>query len=199
MAQPCCGSAEPIGQRCAACWIGDDVRRLKFVVQRRTGRIRYLGVMLYDADKIQAVANASDKDLLDSQMNIYMDPFDPTVIRSARVNGIADSTITSAQKSPVYKFVKEWKIALPLHPEFRTLPNLFYVPPMLPAMASVDTEGVYETTSDSLWAGIEKSRLPMKYLASLFSAGDEDKVRDVLKKMLAVKIHRRAETVGYLN
>ncbi|RLA38199.1 MAG: hypothetical protein DRQ64_09110 [Gammaproteobacteria bacterium] len=163
------------------------------------GRIRYLGVMLYDADKIHDVANASEKDLLDSQMNIYMDPFDPAVIKSARANGIADSTIDSAQKSPVYKFVKEWKIALPLHPEFRTIPNLFYVPPMLPAMASVDAEGVYETTSDSLWAGIEKSRLPMKYLASLFSAGDVDKVRDVLKKLLAVKIHRRAETVGDLD
>jgi nitrate reductase beta subunit len=47
--------------------------------------------------------------------------------------GVHDSTITAAQNSPVYKFVKEWKIALPLHPEFRTLPNLFYVPPMLPS------------------------------------------------------------------
>ena len=186
-------------EKCILCYPRLESGQAPACMHSCVGRIRYLGVMLYDADKIQAVANASDKDLLDSQMNIYMDPFDPAVIRSARVNGIADSTITSAQKSPVYKFVKEWKIALPLHPEFRTLPNLFYVPPMLPAMASVDTEGVYETTSDSLWAGIEKSRLPMKYLASLFSAGDEDKVRDVLKKLLAVKIHRRAETVGDLN
>ena len=49
---------------------------------------------------------------------------------------------------PVYKFVKEWGIALPLHPEFRTLPNLFYVPPMLPAMAQVDEKGLYQTTSE---------------------------------------------------
>ncbi|MEZ5068816.1 MAG: hypothetical protein R2847_10175 [Bacteroidia bacterium] len=39
------------------------------------------------------------------------------------MNGIAESTIEAAQKSPVYKFVKVWKLALPLHPEFRTLPN----------------------------------------------------------------------------
>jgi nitrate reductase beta subunit len=186
-------------EKCILCYPRLETGQAPACMHSCVGRIRYLGVMLYDADKIHAVANASEKDLLDSQMNIYMDPFDPAVIRSARANGIADSTIDSAQKSPVYKFVKEWKIALPLHPEFRTLPNLFYVPPMLPAMASVDTEGIYETTSDSLWAGIEKSRLPMKYLASLFSAGDEDKVRDVLKKLLAVKIHRRAETVGDLN
>jgi len=186
-------------EKCILCYPRLESGQAPACMHSCVGRIRYLGVMLYDADKIHEVANASDNDLLDSQMNIYMDPFDPAVIRSARANGIADSTITAAQKSPVYKFVKKWKIALPLHPEFRTLPNLFYVPPMLPAMASVDSEGVYESTSDSLWAGIEKSRLPMKYLASLFSAGDEDKVRDVLKKLLAVKIHRRAETVGDLN
>jgi len=185
-------------EKCILCYPRLESDQAPACMHSCVGRIRYLGVMLYDADKIHAVANASDKDLLDSQMNIYMDPFDPVVIKSARANGISDSTITSAQRSPVYKFVKEWNIALPLHPEFRTLPNLFYVPPMLPAMASVDTEGVYESTSDSLWAGIEKSRLPMKYLASLFSAGDEEIIRDVLKKLLAVKIHRRAETVGDL-
>ncbi len=186
-------------EKCILCYPRLESGQAPACMHSCVGRIRYLGVMLYNAEKIHAVANASDEDLLDSQMDIYVDPFDPAVIRSAQFNGIADSTITAAQNSPVYKFVKKWKIALPLHPEFRTLPNLFYVPPMLPAMASVDTEGVYETTSDSLWAGIEKSRLPMKYLASLFSAGDEDKVRNVLKKLLAVKIHRRAETVGDLN
>jgi nitrate reductase beta subunit len=38
----------------------------------------------------------------------------------------------------------------------------------------------------------------MKYLASLFSAGDTDKVELVLKKLLAVKISRRDTTVGDL-
>jgi len=38
----------------------------------------------------------------------------------------------------------------------------------------------------------------MKYLASLFTAGDEEKVRNVLRKLLAVKIHRRDATVGDL-
>ncbi len=68
---------------------------------------------------------------------MYLDPHDPEVIKKAKENGIADSTIKSAQNSPIYKFLKEWKLALPLHAEFRTLPNLFYVPPLLPVMASV--------------------------------------------------------------
>ena len=185
-------------EKCILCYPRLESGQAPACMHSCVGRIRYLGVMLYDADKIHAVADAADKDLLDAQMDIYMDPFDPKVIASARANGIQDSTITAAQNSPVYKFVKKWKIALPLHPEFRTIPNLFYVPPMLPAMASVDSEGTYNSTSESLFAGIDKSRLPMKYLASLFSAGDTERVRNVLRKLLAVKLHRRGVTVGDL-
>ena len=36
----------------------------------------------------------------------------------------------------------------------------------------------------------------MKYLASLFSAGDTTVVQNVLKKLLSVRWHRRAVTVG---
>lgn len=120
------------------------------------------------------------------------------MIADAKANGIADSTIRAAQQSPVYKFVKEWGIALPLHPEYRTLPNLFYVPPMLLTMASVNSDGTYDSTTKSLWGGVESARLPMKYLASLFTAGNEEKVREVLRKLTAVKIHRRDATVGDL-
>ena len=51
--------------------------------------------------------------------------------------------LEAAQKSPVYRFVKEWRLALPLHPEFRTLPMLFYVPSLTPIMASV-ANGLYD-------------------------------------------------------
>ena len=70
----------------------------------------------------------------------------PEIIAAARANGIREDMIASAQESPVYKFVKEWGLALPLHPEFRTLPMLFYVPPMLPVLASQGAGG-YETTN----------------------------------------------------
>jgi len=186
-------------EKCILCYPRLESGQAPACMHSCVGRIRYLGVMLYDADRIEQVASAPERDLVDAQLGIYVDPFDENVIKAAKANGIADSTIRAAQLSPVWKFVKQWGIALPLHPEFRTIPNLFYVPPMLPAMASVDADGVYDSHTESLWAGIEKSRLPMQYLASLFTAGDTERMKLVLKKLLAVKISRRNTTVGDLS
>jgi nitrate reductase beta subunit len=182
------------------------------------GRIRYLGVMLYDADKINEVATAGENNLVSSQLNMILDPFDEDVIASAKANGVADSTIKAAQDSPVYKFVKEWGIALPLHPEFRTLPMLFYVPPLLPVMASLseqknkeqldkldpiskkwDDDWLYDTSTEELWGTIDDARFPLQYMANLFSAGDTGKIKDIMKKIMAVRIHRRDKTVGDLD
>jgi len=184
-------------EKCLLCYPRLESGQIPACMHSCVGRIRYLGVMLYDADKIKAVASCPESELVDRQLEIYLDPFDPEVINAAKENGIADSTIDAAQKSPVYKFVKKWGLALPLHPEFRTLPNLFYVPPLLPTMAFVEN-GTYETTSESFWGAIEKSRLPIKYLANLFSAGNEKTIEVVLKKLMAVRLHRRNVTVGDL-
>ncbi|MGB4801674.1 MAG: 4Fe-4S dicluster domain-containing protein, partial [Anaerolineae bacterium] len=164
------------------------------------GRIRYLGVLLYDADQIEKIASAAESSLVDAQRSMIMDPFDPTVIAAAKANGIPDNMIDSAQKSPVYKFVKQWGIALPLHAEFRTVPMLFYVPPMLPVLAKTK-DGNYEVDQSGadglspLLSALEKARVPIKFMARLFSAGNTDVIEAVYRKLIAVRIHRRSETV----
>lgn len=183
-------------EKCVLCYPRLETGQAPACMHSCVGRIRYLGVMLYDADKIEAVAASDEKDLLKNHIDMYLDPNDPRVIEAARKNGIHDSTIEAAQKSPIYKFVKEWGIALPLHPEYRTLPNLFYVPPMLPAMAQVDEKGLYETVSTDMFPGIDHNRMPMKYLASLFSNGDTTVIAAIYEKLLTVKMHRRITTVG---
>jgi len=173
------------------------------------GRIRYLGLILYDASQIEAAASVKDEDLVEAQRRMIQDPFDPEVIAAAKANGITDNQITAAQNSPVYKFVKLWKLALPLHAEFRTLPMLFYVPPMLPILAAVK-DGRYEVdgadgngngngSADGAIPSIsnlDQARIPLRYMASLFAAGNEKIVTDVYRKLLAVRIHMRAKTVG---
>ncbi len=182
-------------EKCLLCYPRLESGQAPACMHSCVGRIRYLGVLLYDADKIKEFASAPDDQLIDRQLDIYLNPFNEKVIKEAKKNGIADSTIDAAQKSPVYKFVKEWKIALPLHAEFRTLPSLFYVPPMLPVMGKM-TNGLYESTTENLWGKIEDSRLPIQYLANLFSAGQPAKIQEVLKKLMTVRYHRRKVTVN---
>lgn len=200
-------------EKCLLCFPRIEVGEAPACMHSCVGRIRYLGVMLYDADKIEATASVDQKDLIAAQMDIYLDPFDPAVIAAAKKNGIADSTLKAAQESPVYKFVKEWGIALPLHAEFRTLPNLFYVPPMLPVMATIsqntndnstlhskakawDDTWLYDTSIKEIFGNIDNMRFPLKYMASLFGAGDEKIMAEKLKKLMAIRIYRRHVTVG---
>jgi len=186
-------------EKCILCYPRLETGQVPACMHSCVGRIRYLGVMLYDADRIKEIASCEEKDLLKKQLEIYLDPNDPEVIAAAKACGIADSTIESAQKSPVWKYVKEWGIALPLHPEFRTLPNLFYVMPLLPAMAQINDDNNYHTVSSALWDDMKNPRLPLKYLASIFSAGDVNIVGNILEKLMTVRLHRRAVTVGDLN
>ena len=201
-------------EKCILCFPRMEAGYAPACMHSCVGRIRYIGVLLYDADQIESAASAEDKDLVARHLDIIKDPFDEKIIAAAKANGIPDSTIKAAQNSPTYKFIKEWGMALPLHPEFRTLPMLWYVPPLLPVMASVtQTDGaqkdklnpiaktwtdnwLYDTSTDELWGAVEQARFPLKYLASLFSAGDTAQVSDRLKKLMAVRIYRRWKTVG---
>jgi nitrate reductase beta subunit len=165
------------------------------------GRIRYLGVLLYDADRIEEVAMVSENDLVEAQRGIIQDPFDPDVIAAAKANGVPDDMLEAAKNSPVYKFVKQWQIALPLHPDFRTLPMLYYVPPMLPVLAKMK-DGVYDVAGSEaegltpLLTSLENARIPVAYMAKLFAAGNEDVLNEVYRKLIAVRVYKRADTVG---
>jgi nitrate reductase / nitrite oxidoreductase, beta subunit len=182
-------------EKCILCYPRLETTQITACMHSCVGRIRYLGVLLYDADRLKEVASGEDKDLVKDQLGLYLDPNDPVVIEEAGKAGIADSTMDAARKSPVWKFVKEWGLALPLHPEFRTLPSLFYALPLIPAMASMENQ-IYDTTSNSLWDNTDNPRFPLKYLANLFSAGDTAVIKNILKKMNAVRVHRRSVTVG---
>ena len=120
---------------------------------------RYMGVLLYDASRMEDAMKAPEKSLVEAQRALLLDPNDPEVIAGAQRNGISEQFVRAAQESPVWKYVMEWKLALPLHPEFRTMPMLYYVPPLLP-VSGRSGDGIYEQDSDEFFTHLEKSRLP---------------------------------------
>ncbi|MBI4320202.1 MAG: nitrate reductase subunit beta [Chloroflexi bacterium] len=165
------------------------------------GRIRSLGVVLYDMDRVEETALADDKDLVRAQRSIILDPFDRKVIEQARASGIGDNWIEAAQRSPAYNLFKKWELALPLHPEFRTMPMLFYIPPLSPVATSAGQDSPSDTdifdmasTRDVLVGldELDRLRLPIKYLASLLAAGNDEEVKKSLRRQLAVRHYERS-------
>jgi nitrate reductase beta subunit len=182
-------------EKCVLCYPKLESGQVPGCMHSCVGRIRYLGVLLYNADLIKWAASAPDSELVSRQREIILDPGDPEVIRHAKKSGVHDSVIEYAQKSPVYKFVKDWKMALPLHSEARTLPMLFYVPPLLPLLGKVGDSG-YAVDAVEYFATSDSSRVSLKYLARLLSAGNVDEVVKAYRPMIASRIMKRQETVG---
>ncbi len=181
-------------EKCNFCYPRTEAGLPTICSETCVGKIRYLGVVLYDADRVKAAASVEDpKALYESQLSVFLDPYDPEVIREARKAGINDSWLQSAKDSPIYKLAMKWKIALPLHPEYRTLPMVWYVPPLSPIMNHIEESNLQ---TDNYIPAVDQMRIPMEYLASILSAGDTDVIRRVLMKMTAMRVHMRQKTVG---
>lgn len=182
-------------EKCIGCYPRIESGMPTNCAESCVGRIRYQGVLLYDADKISEVAGTdSETDLYQKQMDMILDPNDPEVIKQARKDGIPESWLDSAQESPVYKMAVEWKIAFPIHPEYRTLPMNWYVPPLSPVQSQID-QGNLPTEADGAIPKAEGLRMPLKYLANLLTAGDEAPVLSAIRRLLAMRSYQRSLNV----
>ncbi len=72
---------------------------------------------------------------------------------------------------------------------------VWYVPPLSPFMNafggagdSIDPRVVFPT--------IEQMRIPIEYLANLFTAGDTQVIKNVLRKLVAMRSYMRNENLG---
>ncbi|MDE0281736.1 MAG: nitrate reductase subunit beta, partial [Gammaproteobacteria bacterium] len=157
------------------------------------GRIRYLGVILYDADRIADAASTPDEqDLYEEQLKVFLDPNDPEVISRARADGVPDAWLEAATRSPVYKMAMDWKVAFPLHPEYRTLPMVWYVPPLSPLQSAAEAGKI--GWEDGL-PDVRSMRIPVRYLSNLLTAGKDEPVIGALERMLAMRAYMRTKTI----
>lgn len=186
-------------EKCTFCYPRIEAGQPTVCSETCVGRIRYLGVLLYDADKIEeAAATPLEKDLYQAQIDLFLDPSDPEVQAAARAEGIPDSWLTAAQESPVYKMAMDWKVALPLHPEYRTLPMVWYIPPLSPIQNAAEQGAIPTQTigRDGVIPDLKSLRIPVRYLANLLTAGDEEPVLAALEKMLAMRSFKRSQQVN---
>jgi nitrate reductase beta subunit len=172
-------------EKCIFCYPRTEAGLTTLCAHSCVGRIRYVGVLLYDADRIAAAAAApSVTDLYPAHLDILLDPEDSEVRKAAIAEGVSPNVLAAAVRSPVYKLIKRWRLALPLHPEYRTLPMVWYIPPLSPIRAHAEEEQDADP--------IDRLRIPVTYLANLLTAGDDRPVRTALKRLAAIRGTMRA-------
>src|SRR3990167_9959384 len=86
----------------------------------------------------------------------------------------------------------EWKVAFPLHPEYRTLPMVWYIPPLSPIQAAAESG---KMGMNGIIPDTKSLRIPVKYLANLLTAGKEAPVVAALDRMLAMRAYMRSKSV----
>ena len=183
-------------EKCHFCYPRIEVGLPTVCSETCVGRLRYIGIILYDADAVTKAAAVKDEQkLYEAQLDIMLDPHDPEVIAAAKAGDIPDEWIDAAQRSPVYALIKHFKVALPLHPEYRTMPMVWYIPPLSPVVDLLREQGHDAEAPGNLFGAIDALRIPVEYLAEMFTAGDADIVTLVLQKLAAMRSYMRGVTL----
>ena len=96
-------------EKCTFCFPRIEVGLPTVCSETCVGRLRYIGLMLYDADRVLEAASTTDEQgLYEAQRDVFLDPFDPEVIREAENAGIARDWIDAAQRSPIYALINTY-------------------------------------------------------------------------------------------
>lgn len=76
------------------------------------------------------------------------------------------------------------------------MPMVWYIPPLSPVVDVIKETGHDAEDHGNLFAAIDALRIPVEYLANLFTAGDVGPVNDVLRKLAAMRSYMRDINLG---
>jgi nitrate reductase beta subunit len=88
--------------------------------------------------------------------------------------------------SQVHKLVYDWQVALPLHPEYGTQPNVYYVPPM--STFAYDDEGRLT----------DEMRIPMEVLEEYFGSAVNGALKTLVTERQKKKDGKSSELMDIL-
>jgi len=102
-------------EKCTFCFPRIEAGMPTICSETCVGRLRYLGLMLYDADRVLAAAATTDPaGLYEAQLSVFLDPTDPAVTAEAERQGIPHDWLAAARRSPTYALIARHQVALPL-------------------------------------------------------------------------------------
>ena len=90
------------------------------------------------------------------------------------------------EAGPIHLLVEKYKVALPLHGEWGTQPNVFYVPPTSPSKYASDGRAM------------DEQRIPLEYLESLFGPTTSEALATLERERPATADGRDSELMATL-
>ena len=165
-------------EKCTFCYPRIEVGIPTVCSETCVGRLRYIGLVLYDADKVlEAASVEDDHDLTPPSATSSSTPTTPRWCARPSEAGIPADWIEAAKKSPV---------RAPHHRTTRsrcrstrsTAPCRWSGTSRRCHRSSTSsrTPATTRRTSGNLFAAIDTLRIPVEYLANLFTAGDTEPV-----------------------
>ncbi|MEF8821741.1 MAG: 4Fe-4S dicluster domain-containing protein, partial [Halovenus sp.] len=91
------------------------------------------------------------------------------------------------EDGPIHKLVNEYEVAVRLHPEFRTEPNVYYIPPFAPPQHSERGES------------LDAERIPRTYLEELFGPKVNEALNTISRERDRVRRGEESELMELLN
>jgi nitrate reductase beta subunit len=170
-------------EKCLFCYPRIEAGMTTLCAHTCVGRIRYVGIILYDADRISAAASvAPDYGIYPAHLEMFLDPMDPKIRNEAAAQG--SPRILSRRPSILHLACQSLETGPASASEYRTLPMVWYIPPISPVLS--DAQNMEERDV------VDTLRIPITYLANLFTAGDEAPVRLALKRLMAIRQYMRS-------
>ena len=160
-------------EKCTFCYPRIEVGLPTVCSETCVGRLRYLGLFLYDADRVTAAASMpDDKDLYEAQLDLMLDPSDPDGHRGGPGRGHPgrlDGRGPPLARLRARQEVPGGAAAAPGVPHDAD----GLVRPAAVARSSTCSPSRATTprTTATLFGAIEALRIPVEYLAELFTAG----------------------------
>ena len=185
-------------EKCTLCFPRIEAGQPTICSETCVGRLRYLGLFLYDADPVLAAAATPEpQDLHAAQLSVFLDPEDPAVQAAAAAAGHPADWLDAARRSPSTRWPSgtgsrcrctrstarsRWSGTSRRCPRSPTWPRR--------------TDPATTPDPDQVFAAIDALRVPAEYLANLFTAGNTATVRRVLRTLAAVRALMRADQLG---
>jgi nitrate reductase beta subunit len=102
----------------------------------------------------------NEQDLYEAQLDLILDPERPRGHRAGAARRHPRGLAGGGPEVAGLRAGQEYKVALPLHPEYRTMPMVWYIPPLSPVVDALRETGNDAEDAGNLFAAIERAADP---------------------------------------